>query len=145
MREPWYKSSILFYLEYWRFHQVRHVLDVMHTKKNVAEHLISTILEDKAKTKDTINALLDIKKLVIHSGQWMQTDERTGKQVKPKASFLLDKQEKREFCQILNDLKLPSSFSSNLSNTVTLNRPGLHSMKSHDYHVIMEYFLPVLL
>ena len=117
----------------------------MHIEKNFAEHLISTILEDKFKTKDTINAQLDMKELGIHSGQWMQTDVRTGKQVKPKASFLLDKQEKRQFCQILNDLKLPSSFSSNLSNIVTLNPPGLHSMKSHDYHVILEYVLPVLL
>ena len=138
VREAWYKRSILFYLEYWSFHKVRHVLDVMHTEKNVAEHLISTIIEDKAKTKDTINARLNTKELGIHNGQWMQIDGRTGKQVKPKASFMLDKQEKREFCKILNDLMLPSSFSSNLSNIVTLNPPGLHSMKSHDCHVIMD-------
>ena len=74
VREAWYKRLILFYLKYWRFLQVRHVLDVMHTEKNVAKHLISTILEDKAKTKDTINARLDMKELGIRSGQWMQTD-----------------------------------------------------------------------
>ena len=126
-------------------HQIRHVLDVMHTEKNVAEHLINTILGDKTKTKDIVNARLDTKELGIHSGQWMQTDEHNGKWIKPKASFLLDKEDKRHFCQILKDLKLPSSFSSNLSNIVTLNPPGLHSMKSYDYYVIMGYLLPILL
>ena len=41
--------------------------------------------------------------------------------------------------------KLPTSFSSNLSKILTLNPPSLHSLKSHDYHVIVQYLLPVLL
>jgi len=81
----------------------------------------------------------------IHSGQWMQVDGNTGRQIKPKASFHLDKDEKRQFCQILKDLKLPTSFSSNLSNIITLNPPSLHSLKSHDYHVLVEFLLPILL
>jgi hypothetical protein len=144
-KEAWYKRSIFFNLEYWISHLVRHVLDVMHIEKNVAEHLICTILDAKFKTKDTVSSRLDMKDLGMHSGQWMQVDEHTGKEIKPKASFVLNKEEKRQFCQILKDLKLPSSFSSNLSNIVSLNSPNLHSMKSHDYHVIMEYLLPVLL
>ncbi|EYU40698.1 hypothetical protein MIMGU_mgv1a021759mg, partial [Erythranthe guttata] len=69
----------------------------------------------------------------------------SGRMIKPKAPFLLDKDEKHQFCQILKDLKLPSNFSSNLSNIVSVNPPSLHSIKSHDYHVIVEYLLPVLL
>lgn len=69
----------------------------------------------------------------------------TGKYIEPTTSFVFDKEEKREFCKILKDLKLPSSFSSNLSNIITPNPPCLHSMKSHDYHVILQYLLPVLL
>ena len=111
VKEAWYKRSILFDLEYWSSHKIRHVLDVMHIEKNVAEHLISTILDDKTKTKDTINARKDMKDLGIHSGQWMREDEQTEKGMKPKSSFILDKEEKRQFCQILKDLKLPSSFS----------------------------------
>lgn len=144
-KEAWYKKSIFFDSEYWIFHQVRHVLDVMHIEKNVAEHLLSTILDIKMKTKDTVSSRMDMKEMGMRSGQWMQVDEATGRKIKPKAPFVLDKEGKKQFCQILKDLKLPSSFSSNLSNIVTLNPPGLHSMKSHDYHVIMEYLLPVLL
>ena len=49
------------------------------------------------------------------------------------------------FLKTLKYLKLPSGFSSNFSNIFSLNPPGLLTMKSHDYHVIMEYLLPVLL
>jgi len=42
-------------------------------------------------------------------------------------------------------LKLPSGFSSNLSNLVTIQPPELRGLKSHDYHVIMEHLLPLLL
>ena len=117
----------------------------MHAEKNVAEHLINTILDDKFKSKDTVNARKDMEEMGIHSDQWMIVNESNGKEVKPKASFVLNKIEKQHFCQILKDLKLPSGFSSNLSNIVTVNPPGLHTMKSHDYHVIIEYLLPVLL
>lgn len=142
--EAWYKRSILFYLKYWPKHTIRHVIDVMHTEKNVAEHLLNAIL-DKKGTKDTVQAREDLRKMGIHSGQWMQTDPITGRSVKPKAPFVLNKDEKLEFCKILKDLKLPSGFSSNLKNIVTLSPPGLLTMKSHDYHVIMCYLLPVLL
>ena len=40
----------------------------MHTEKNVVEHLICTIRDDKMKTKDTISARMDMKDFGIHSG-----------------------------------------------------------------------------
>lgn len=142
--EAWYKSSIFWEMLYWPTHKCR-LVDVMHTLKNVAEHLLNYILDKKDKSKDTVGVRGDMRKMRIHSGQWMQLDPVTGKPKKPKASFVLTKDEKLNFCKILKDLKLPSGFSSNLSNIGTLNPPGLLVMKSHDYHVIMCYLLPVLL
>lgn len=109
-KEAWYKRSILFDLQYWSSHQVRHVLDVMPIEKNVAEHLICTMLDDKIKSKDTTNARLDMKDIGVHRGQWMQVDDQIGKVVKPKAPFLLDKNEKQQFCQILKDFKASFEF-----------------------------------
>lgn len=40
-RLAWYKKSILFDSNYWSSHKVHHTIDVMHTEKNIAEHLIS--------------------------------------------------------------------------------------------------------
>ncbi|PIA27802.1 hypothetical protein AQUCO_07500017v1 [Aquilegia coerulea] len=123
--KAWYKKSVLFDLEYWNGHQVRHVIDVMHTEMNVAKALICTILDMKDRSKDTVSGREDMRALGIHSNQWLQTDEATGK--------------------ILKDLKLPSDFSSKLSNIVNLPQLSFHTMKSHDWHVIMQYLLPVLL
>ena len=51
IKKAWYKRSILFNLDYWSYNQVRHVLDVMHTEKNVGEHLIGTILDIKERQR----------------------------------------------------------------------------------------------
>ncbi|KAL6584302.1 hypothetical protein OROMI_003591 [Orobanche minor] len=109
------------------------------------EHILDTILSKKDKSKDTIQGREDMRELGIHRDQWMQTDAASGKQVKPIAPFCLNKAEKMDFLKNLKNLRLPSGFSSNLSNIVSLDPPGLLVMKSHDYHVIMQYLLPVLL
>lgn len=78
VKEAWYKRSILFDLEYWSSHEVRHVLDVMHIGKNFAKRLVSTILDEKIKLKDSMNARLDIKDSGVHNGQWVQVNEHIG-------------------------------------------------------------------
>ena len=47
----WYRRSIFFDLPYWKANLIRHNIDVMHTEKNVTEHLISTIMDHKDKSK----------------------------------------------------------------------------------------------
>ena len=42
-------------------------------------------------------------------------------------------------------MKVPVGFSSSFNNSVSLEPVGFVNMKSHDYHVIMQYLLPVLL
>ena len=44
-RPAWYKKSIIFGLEYWSSHRVRHTIDVMHTEKNVSEHFINLLFD----------------------------------------------------------------------------------------------------
>ena len=56
----WKKRSIFFDLPYWRSLDVRHSIDVMHVEKNVCDSLISTLLHIPGKTKDGINARLDL-------------------------------------------------------------------------------------
>ena len=58
--EIWKKRSIFFYLPYWCKLDVKHCLDVMHIQKNVCDSLIGTLLNIKGKTKDGVNARLDL-------------------------------------------------------------------------------------
>jgi len=56
----WKKKSIFFDLPYWSRLDVRLCIDVMHIEKNVCDSLIGTLLNINGKTKDGINARLDL-------------------------------------------------------------------------------------
>ena len=110
---------------------------------NVTKHLINTIMDHKDMSKDGINARKDLKIMGIKQKLWVIEDPETSKLTIPNATFTLSKEEKIRFCTILKYLKVPSKFSSNFRNNVSINPPELRNMKSHDYHVIMQYLLPV--
>ncbi|XP_074322886.1 uncharacterized protein LOC141659858 [Apium graveolens] len=56
---PWKKKSVFFELEYWKYHHVRHCLDVMHIEKNVCDNLLGTLLNMR-KSKDSEAARRDM-------------------------------------------------------------------------------------
>ncbi|XP_058723076.1 uncharacterized protein LOC131594886 [Vicia villosa] len=56
----WKKRSVFFGLPYWSNLEVRHCIDVMHVEKNVCDSVIGTLLNIQGKTKDGINARLDL-------------------------------------------------------------------------------------
>ncbi|XP_074327086.1 uncharacterized protein LOC141665028 [Apium graveolens] len=53
-------SQFFFELEYWKFHHVRHCLDVMYVEKNVCDNIIGTLLHMKFKSKDSLASCLDL-------------------------------------------------------------------------------------
>jgi hypothetical protein len=59
----------------------------------------------------------------------------------------LSKAERKEFCQFLHDLKVPSGYSSNFKRLVSVKGMKMNFilMKSHDCHVLMTTLLPVAL
>nr|GEV41213.1 hypothetical protein [Tanacetum cinerariifolium] len=56
----WYKK-----LRYWRHNYVPHCIDFMHVENNVCEGLVETLLNVLGKTKDGMNARLDLAELGI--------------------------------------------------------------------------------
>ena len=56
----WKKKSVFWELEYWKDLDVRHCIDVMHIEKNVCDSILGTLLSIKGKTKDGVNARLDM-------------------------------------------------------------------------------------
>jgi hypothetical protein len=59
----------------------------------------------------------------------------------PIAATTLSKAERKEFCQFLHDLNVPSGYSSNFKRLVSVK--DMKIMKSHDCHVLMITLLPV--
>ncbi|KAI5338830.1 hypothetical protein L3X38_018102 [Prunus dulcis] len=70
----WTHKPMLFELPYWSKLKLRHNLDVMHVEKNVFDTLVGTILDIEGKTKDTIKARLDLERMGIRRGLWMNRD-----------------------------------------------------------------------
>lgn len=118
-----------------------HNLDVMHIEKNVCDNLIGMLLGVSGKTNDNLNARLDLQVLGIRTS--LHPVRRGPKLVLPLACYTLSKQQKMKLCEFLKNLRLPSGYSSNISRCVKLKDSKLISLKSHDYHVLMQRILSV--
>jgi hypothetical protein len=141
----WNKKSILWELEYWPMLDVRHSIDNMHVKKNVCEATCGTLLQQKSKGKYHKNAREDLKELGIRPELYAEEAE-TGTNF-PVVATTLSKAERKEFCQFLHDLKVPSGYSSNFKRLVSMKdmKMNFNLMKYHDCHVLMTTLLPVAL
>ena len=64
-KTPWKKRSIFFDLPYLQHLFIRHDLDVMHIEKNICDSLIGMPLNISGKTKDGVNAKLDLVEIAI--------------------------------------------------------------------------------
>lgn len=128
--------SIFFDFLYWRNLEVRHCIDVMHVEKNVCDSIIGTLLNIPSKTKDGVNARLDLKEMGIREDLHPRPE---GKRTYcPPASHTLCKYEKTSFCECLHGIKVPSGYSSNIMKLVSVKELKLVGLKSHDCHVLMQ-------
>jgi hypothetical protein len=58
---------------------VHHVIDVMHLEKNVCEALVGTLLDIPGKTKDTLNAQMDLEEIKLRKDLHHETLENGSK------------------------------------------------------------------
>ena len=138
----WKKRSIFWDLPYWEHLEVRHCIDVMHVEKNVCDSLIGLLLNIRDKTKDGVNARLDLVDMDIRP-ELAPTKTDKGRTYLPPACYTLSKAERTELCQCLHGVKVPSGYSANMKKLVSMEDLKLIGMKSHDCHVLMTQMLPV--
>ena len=138
----WKKKSIFWRLPYWKDLDVRHCIDLMHVEKNVCESLVGLMLNIPGKTKDGLNARLDLQDMNIRSELQPIRDAETGRVYLPPACHTLSKDEKIAMLSCLKDIKVPSGYSARISRYVKLNDLKLVGMKYHDCHVLITQILP---
>ena len=61
------------------------------------------------------------------------------------APHILSKKEKETLCVVLLTLKVSDGYSSNLGSHISMNKPKFQSMKEHDFHILMQQLLPIVL
>jgi hypothetical protein len=94
--------------------ELPHNIDVMHTEKNIAEALWSTIM-DTEKTKDNVKARIDQQQWC----DWTKLDRQPPgvkgpKWSKPKAPFCPSRVERREILHwIVDSLYFPDGYAAN--------------------------------
>ncbi|KAH1092026.1 hypothetical protein J1N35_019283 [Gossypium stocksii] len=116
----------------------------MHIEKNVYENIIETILNVDGKLKDNLQSRLDLVDMGIRRDLHPQV-LLIGKYRLPPLIFTMSKEEKEMFCTVLKDIKVLDAYASNISQCVSLKDRRLYSLKSHDYHILMQDLLPVAL
>ncbi|BBG97908.1 Ankyrin repeat family protein, partial [Prunus dulcis] len=136
----WTHKPMFFELPYWSKLKLRHNLDVMHVEKNVFDTLVGTILDIEGKTKDTIKARLDLERMGIRRGLWMNRD--SDKARRDLAFFSMKPNDKKEFLKFVSSVKFPDGYASNIARCVNVDGGKFTGLKSHDCHVFMQrYFL----
>ncbi|CAL9024149.1 unnamed protein product [Prunus brigantina] len=106
-------------LPYWSKLKLRHNLDVMHVEKNVFDTLVGTILDIEGKTKDTIKARLDLERMGIRRGLWMNRDGDKAR--RDLAFFAMKPNDKKDFLQFVSSVKFPDGYASNITRCVNVD------------------------
>jgi hypothetical protein len=137
------KQSIFWELPYWKDLDVRHSIDVMHGKKNVCESLVGILLNTNKKTRNHghAHAHADLKKMGIRQELWLD-DFVKGTELT--TSCITVSKNEKEFCGFLKNVKVPSSYSTNVSRLISLLELKIApSVKSHNYHVLLTQMIIV--
>ena len=139
----WTHISGMMRLPYFNDLLLPHNIDVMHTEKNVAEALWATLMDTK-KSKDNPKSRVDLATLCNRPNQEMQPPSCGKTWRRPKADFILKKDQRREVLEWIKTLLFPDGYAANLKRRVNLGTLLVNGMKSHDYHIWIERLLPAM-
>jgi hypothetical protein len=140
----WKRRRVLYDLFYWKYQLLRHNIDVMHTKKNVVDNILGTLLDMSSKTKDNHEARQDLRKMKLRP-ELHPFITKNGKILLLAACFTMTKKEKTDFLQVFHDVRVPDGYSSNVSRCVKLKECTVGGLKSHENHIIKQQLMLIAL
>ena len=110
----------------------------MHTKKNIAY----SIIENHFGASNTISSCEDLKQLKIRRNILVEKYDDE-KYRKPSARYVLKKEQHAQFLKLTSQTLFPTIYvSSSIRSQTDMN--SLRGLKTHDYHVIIENILPIV-
>ncbi|XP_074356129.1 uncharacterized protein LOC141695813 [Apium graveolens] len=127
--------------EYWKFHHVRHCLDVMHIEKNVCDNLMGTLLNMRHKSKDSEASHRDMLDMGVRADLAPQVGEN--KTYLPPSAFTLSKAEKRKILSSFLNMKLLYGHASNIKNSKVVDVSKLDKLQSDVRSELKENRAPV--
>jgi hypothetical protein len=114
----------------------------MHIEKNICESLLGTLLDLAGKCKDSEKTRLDLQELGIRKDQHRFLEK--GKYTLPPALYTLGETQKKIMRKFMEGVKMPAGYASNIRRCVDVDGCKVAGLKSHDYHVILQKLLPLV-
>ncbi|XP_059064962.1 uncharacterized protein LOC131856998 [Cryptomeria japonica] len=127
------RLCILYKLSYFKDIAIRHTVDFMHTEKNIAYAITETLFG----ALDTISSCEDFREIKIRQNIWVKKYRKLG------AHYIWTKEQCAQFLQLKSQTHFPTGYvSSSIRSQTDIN--GLRGLKTHDYHIIIENILPIM-
>jgi hypothetical protein len=121
--------------------EIGYVIDIMHVTKDAFESTISLLLDIAGKMNDGLNARKDPQVFGIR--EELHPQERSNGEVYlPPASYTLTN-EKRVICKCLCRIRVPTGFSTNIKNMVSMSELKVSGYNTHDCHTMLSLFLAI--
>ncbi|WMV20094.1 hypothetical protein MTR67_013479 [Solanum verrucosum] len=105
--------------------------------------MLGTLLDVTGKSKDHVNSRYDLQEMGIQK-ELQPVQDDNGKVHLAKACFSMKPTEKKLFCSVLKNAKLPKGCVSNISRCVEVDEIKISGYKSHDAHFIVHYLLQIV-
>ena len=115
----------------------------MHLIKNLCVNLLG-FLDVYGKPKDTLEARQDLQGMKQRAALHREKRDK-GRHYLGPACYTLSKEEKQSMFECLNNIKVPTGYSSNIKRLLNMKEKKFTHVKSHDCHVLKTQLLPVAL
>jgi hypothetical protein len=101
-------------------------------------------MDTSKKSKDNVKARLDIEMICDRPKLVMKTPADGKRWKKGPTDYVLKREYRKEVLQWMKMLKFPDGYAANLSRGVNLQTMKVLGMKSHDFHIWIEWILPAM-
>lgn len=116
---------------------IRHVLDVMHVEKNIADAVLKFVFGEK----DTLECRRDLEECGVMRDLHLRAMPEGSTYLKPSAPYVLTPTERERFLQAVCDIRTPTGYASNFGKHIQHGK--FIGLKSHDFHCLLEQIIPV--
>ncbi|XP_062174596.1 uncharacterized protein LOC133879844 [Alnus glutinosa] len=96
------------------------------------------------KKQNNLKARLDLKKMGLRP-ELHPVPKAANKTYLPAACFTMTKKEKKDFLKVIQNVKVPDGYASNVSRCAKVEECSLVGLKSHDSHILMQQLMPIAL
>lgn len=118
---------------------MRHVLDVMHVEKNIAESVLKFMFGEK----DSPESRRDMEAMGLRRELWLRPRPNRNSFFKPQAPYVLSDAEKKSFVDSVSAIRTPTGYGSSLGKH--LLKAKFLGLKSHDYHCLVQQIIPAVI